>query len=542
MIPCIYVDLTVFKLIFSIFRTARINLLYTYINPRDYEDRHNQSLLDSIDSSGDSENENTKRRKYQIESLHLLRLKNEENSFLRIIEMSPLERLENYSDQRPLLAFRKTVCKMFLYFTLTCHKIVKNPLFEFVSISVIIFNTIILAMDDPIDTSGNTLSDKLDNVFLGLYTLELTLKVFGYGKQFYKDYWNLFDTVIVLFSWVDLFMKGFKYSFTSFRSLRVLRPLKTISSIKKLKMLIQTILSSVPFLIDILLILVFVYLMFAIGGLYIFSGVLMKKCFLPETGTRHSSNLFCSDSSICPTDYKCGKMMSNPNWGVTNFDNLGSSFLMVFQITTLEGWFPIMEMLAGSFSTVIKVIIYIYFVMLIFIGNFFILNLTLAVIIVKFNESQGNKSKDLPAIMNHRPDCPCRHSLPFSKMIRCGMFSPLKISSVNTRIGNKFEKARKKHSAFEVNPHFTFKYKNKVREIRKNNIVLSRTDGEQLENEFLKGIEQQENQFNQPDLSKLKSRQNSFYGRSFLAQSRQGTMLNSNICSPTQSIHIFWLI
>ena len=39
---------------------------------------------------------------------------------------------------------------------------------------------------------------------------------------------------------------------------------------------------------------------------------------------------FCSDSSNCRDNLICGKMISNPNDGVTNFDNFLSSFLMVF--------------------------------------------------------------------------------------------------------------------------------------------------------------------------------------------------------------------
>ena len=36
-------------------------------------------------------------------------------------------------------------------------------------------------------------------------------------------------------------------------------------------------------------------------------------------------------------------LMPALNFGITNFDSLGSSFLTIFQCSTIEGWFKIME-------------------------------------------------------------------------------------------------------------------------------------------------------------------------------------------------------
>lgn len=85
-------------------------------------------------------------------------------------------------------------------------------------------------------------------------------------------------------------------------------------------------------------------------------------------------------------------MGKNPNFGVTNFDDLMSSFLMVFQVTTLEGWSQQMGMVVQSFP--FFWLVWVYFILLVFIGAFFLLNLTLAVITVKFNESQESSMKE----------------------------------------------------------------------------------------------------------------------------------------------------
>lgn len=58
-------------------------------------------------------------------------------------------------------------------------------------------------------------------------------------------------------------------------------------------------------------------------------GLLKKRCFDPMTGIPHEDNIICGRIE-CPSEYICGKMIANPNWGVTNFDNLAYAFLMVF--------------------------------------------------------------------------------------------------------------------------------------------------------------------------------------------------------------------
>lgn len=85
--------------------------------------------------------------------------------------------------------------------------------------------------------------------------------------------------------------------------------------------------------------LMFFFMIFAIGGLQLFSGLLKKRCFYEETGIMYDKLIdddpYCNDSDDCskyfdqadPKSLICGKMDENPNWGITNFDTFGWSFL-----------------------------------------------------------------------------------------------------------------------------------------------------------------------------------------------------------------------
>ena len=68
---------------------------------------------------------------------------------------------------------------------------------------------------------------------------------------------------------------------------------------------------------------------------------------------------------------------------MTNFDNLMYSFLVVFQSVTLEGWSEVQKQMQNAYTY----LIFLYFLPLVFIGAFFLLNLTLAVINSKFTEA-----------------------------------------------------------------------------------------------------------------------------------------------------------
>lgn len=48
------------------------------------------------------------------------------------------------------------------------------------------------------------------------------------------------------------------------------------------------------------------------------------------------------DETGCPSGYVCKTGWEGPNFGITNFDNIGYAMLTVFQCITLEGWTDIM--------------------------------------------------------------------------------------------------------------------------------------------------------------------------------------------------------
>ncbi|XP_016313568.1 voltage-dependent T-type calcium channel subunit alpha-1I-like, partial [Sinocyclocheilus anshuiensis] len=95
---------------------------------------------------------------------------------------------------------------------------------------------------------------------------------------------------------------------------------------------------------------------------------------------------------------RCHTGHRNPHKGAINFDNIGYAWIVIFQVITLEGWVEIMYyvMDAHSFYN------FIYFILLIIVGSFFMINLCLVVIATQFSET---KQREHQLMQEQRATC-----------------------------------------------------------------------------------------------------------------------------------------
>ena len=229
--------------------------------------------------------------------------------------------------------------------------------------------------------------------FISFYSLEISLKIIAFGfYQFFKDPWNSMDLIIVALSLLPIIISSNKsVSLAIFRLIKILKPLRTINSIKSLKIILIAFFDAIPLLFDTIIILLFFFYIFSIIGLNFFSGMLKKRCFHEKSGVSIEQYILTQEIKLCGNynckeGFICGKLLDNPNFGITNFDNIFSSFFQVFQCITLEGWTQMMQYIFESFS----LLSFFYFCLLIIFGSFFLMNIVLAVLKVKFSESKIN--------------------------------------------------------------------------------------------------------------------------------------------------------
>lgn len=90
-------------------------------------------------------------------------------------------------------------------------KVVVSTAFEYFIMVLIVCNTILLMMKSYNESETYKYSLRyLNHTFTSLFALECLLKIVAFGlKNFYKDYWNIFDFVTVCGSAIDAFIVEF---------------------------------------------------------------------------------------------------------------------------------------------------------------------------------------------------------------------------------------------------------------------------------------------------------------------------------------------
>ncbi|XP_032989661.1 voltage-dependent P/Q-type calcium channel subunit alpha-1A isoform X7 [Rhinolophus ferrumequinum] len=282
-------------------------------------------------------------------------------------------------------------------------KITEWPPFEYMILATIIANCIVLALEQHLPDDDKTpMSERLDDTepyFIGIFCFEAGIKIIALGFAFHKgsylrNGWNVMDFVVVLTG--ILATVGTEFDLRTLRAVRVLRPLKLVSGIPSLQVVLKSIMKAMIPLLQIGLLLFFAILIFAIIGLEFYMGKFHTTCF--EEGTddiQSESPAPCGTEEparTCPNGTKCQPYWEGPNNGITQFDNILFAVLTVFQCITMEGW---TDLLYNSNDASGNTWNWLYFIPLIIIGSFFMLNLVLGVL-------SGEFAKERERVENRR--------------------------------------------------------------------------------------------------------------------------------------------
>ncbi|XP_062930270.1 voltage-dependent T-type calcium channel subunit alpha-1G isoform X1 [Mobula hypostoma] len=320
---------------------------------------------------------------------------------------------------------------------------------------VIMLNCVTLGMFQPCEDSTCEserckILKGFDDFIFAFFAVEMIAKMIALGifgpKCYLGDTWNRLDFFIVVAGMLEYSLDLQNVSLSAVRTVRVLRPLRAINRVPSMRILVTLLLDTLPMLGNVLLLCFFVFFIFGIVGVQLWAGLLRNRCFLEENFTipasqeldqyYHTENddenpFICSllkdngmrycrnvpqrrvnniDCTLDGTSYnllqsnmtnnvscvnwnqyytQCQPADHNPFKGAINFDNIGYAWIAIFQVITLEGWVDIMYFVmdAHSFYN------FIYFILLIIVGSFFMINLCLVVIATQFSETKQRESQ-----------------------------------------------------------------------------------------------------------------------------------------------------
>ncbi|KAM6955511.1 sodium channel, voltage-gated, type I-like, alpha [Lycodopsis pacificus] len=285
----------------------------------------------------------------------------------------------------------------------------------------ILANCAVMTLSGPPDWAKN-----VEYTFTAIYTLESVIKIlargFCIGKfTFLRDPWNWLDFSVILMAYAtEIFTLA---NFSALRTFRVLRAFKAISVIPGLKTIVGALFQSVKKLADVMILTVFCLSVFALIGLQLFMGHLKQKCIreidnstsfneTDEKGastfnwTAYSTNtsnyyylkgkrdpLLCgngSEAGQCPEGFACIRAGKNPDYGYTSFDSFGWAFLALFRLMTQDYWENLYQQTLRAAGKPYML----FFVLVIFLGSFYLINLILAVVAMAYEEQSQATIKE----------------------------------------------------------------------------------------------------------------------------------------------------
>jgi voltage-gated sodium channel len=221
--------------------------------------------------------------------------------------------------------------------------LIEHPRFERAIIALILINAVTLGLEaiPSIESVHGAWLDWIDRVIVGVFVVEIALRLAVYRARFFRDPWNLFDFTIVAIALIPQ-----SASLSVLRSLRVLRALRLISRVQSMRRVVSALLAALP----------------GMGSIMALLGLLVYVAAVMATG------LF----SAAAPEY---------------FGSLGASLFTLFHVMTLEGWPDVARTVMAQLPWA-----WVFFLVYILISTFAVLNLFIAVIV---NAMQSQVEHDL---------------------------------------------------------------------------------------------------------------------------------------------------
>jgi len=210
-----------------------------------------------------------------------------------------------------------------------------NKGFELFVVAVILFSAVVVgAKTYDLPPTVLSLIGWLDNLITAIFFVEIVVRFVGEEnkRHFFKNGWNVFDTIIVVASLVPV--DESEMAFIG-RLLRIFRVLRMVSIIPELRVLLNSLLKALPQLGYVMLLMFIIFYIYAAIGATLFAPI-------------------------------------NPElWG-----DISISLLTLFRVMTFEDWTDVMyeTMSVYSFS-------WLYYLTFIFLTAFAFLNMVIGIVV-----------------------------------------------------------------------------------------------------------------------------------------------------------------
>lgn len=235
-------------------------------------------------------------------------------------------------------------------------RFIEQPRVQHALVALILVNAVILGLETSptVMARWGGLLVAADHLILGIFVVEIALRLFAHGLRFFRDPWSVFDFTVVAIALVPA-----SGPFAVLRALRVLRVLRLMTMVPSMRRVVGGLLAAIPGLGAVFSVIVLIF----------YVGAVMS--------TRLFGEAF-------------------PDW----FGTIGRSAYTLFQVMTLESWSmgiarPVMEAFPYAWA---------FFVPFILIATFTMLNLFIAVIVNAIQSEHEAENEQIRATVTEEAD------------------------------------------------------------------------------------------------------------------------------------------
>jgi voltage-gated sodium channel len=230
-----------------------------------------------------------------------------------------------------------------------CSRIADSRSFQAAVVAVILANAVVIGLEtyDSIEQDYGDLLTVLNDVFLGLFTLEIAIRIAAHGRRpqdFFRSGWNVFDFLVVGLA----YLPWIRESVTLLRIMRLLRIARLLSVVPGLRVVIVGLSRSIAPIGSVVLLTFFLLYVYGVLGWLLFGD------HDPE-----------------------------------QFGDIGQALLTLFQVLTLEGWNEVLakEMELSSWA-------WVYFVSFVLLATFVVLNVVIAIVVNSIDEAHRIEAEE----------------------------------------------------------------------------------------------------------------------------------------------------
>ncbi len=253
--------------------------------------------------------------------------------------------------------------------TSICSKIANHKYFQGFILLTILLAGVVVGMQTYKNFADrhSGILDFLDAFILGVFTLEVIIKIIAEGKKplnYFRNPWNLFDFIIVAACLLEPVLPIDSAFLPVLRLARILRVLKLVTTLPKLQVLVGCLLKSLPSMFYVSMLLGLLFYIYGTMAVFLYS----------ENDPIHFRNLQTSVLSLF-------RVVTLEDWTDIMYINMYGSENYGYSDHDMEKWNPTSSSSPAGAAF--------FFVSFVLIGTLIVLNLVIGVIMSSMDESHA---------------------------------------------------------------------------------------------------------------------------------------------------------